>query len=98
MNPLAKPRAPLAPEHTPKERLTTRSRTKLLLIDFRSGEAVDRHPALAADLRRGWQVRSARPRLTPEGTRLFVVLTLPAGTGHPAPLTRLNEEPYATPN
>lgn len=50
--------------------------TKLLLIDFRSGEAVAQHPDLRTFLKEGWRVKSAVPRLVETGgTKLFVVLT-----------------------
>ena len=49
----------------------------LLLVEFRGGEAVTRHPDVAPFLRQGWKVHSARPRLTEEGTRLLVVLHAP---------------------
>ena len=48
---------------------------KLLLVDFRSGEAVEHHPALVPWLSDGWQVRSAVPRVVEKGqTRLLVVM------------------------
>lgn len=50
--------------------------TKLLLVDFRSGEAVHQHPEISPFLQQGWRVRSAVPRLVEaKGTRLLVVLT-----------------------
>lgn len=52
-----------------------RSLTKLLLVDFRSGEAVHQHPDIVPFLQQGWQIRSAVPRLVEsKGTRLLVVL------------------------
>lgn len=49
--------------------------TKLLMVDFRSGETVCTHPDVASYLDDGWHVQSAAPRVTDEGTRLLVVLT-----------------------
>ena len=49
--------------------------TKLLLVDFRSGEAVAQHPEVAALLHQGWQIRSAVPRIVEaEGPKLLVIL------------------------
>lgn len=51
--------------------------TKLMLVDFRSGETVSRHPEIQAYLRQGWRIKSAAPRLVESGgTKLLVVLTL----------------------
>lgn len=48
---------------------------KLLLIAFRSGEAVERHPDVQPWLEDGWTVRSAVPRVVESGaTKLLVVL------------------------
>lgn len=52
-------------------------RAKLLLVDFRSGEAVHCHPDVLPFLDKGWAVTAASPRVTQEGTRLLVVLTPP---------------------
>lgn len=49
--------------------------TKLLMVEFRSGETVCTHPGVAPHLAEGWYVQSAAPRVTPDGTRLLVVLT-----------------------
>lgn len=47
----------------------------LLLVPFRSGEAVNRHPALQSWIEKGWVVRSAVPRIIEKGTtKLLVVL------------------------
>lgn len=48
--------------------------TKLLLIPFRNGEVVARHPDVLPYLEEGWHVRSAAPRVTSEGTKLLVIL------------------------
>lgn len=57
--------------------------TKILLVQFRNGEAVDRHPELQGLLDDGWSIRSAVPRIVEaEGTKLLVVL------GKPVPGTR----------
>jgi len=60
------------------------SLTRILLVQFRNGEAVDRHPELKALIDDGWSIRSAVPRIVEaEGTKLLVVLGKP-----PAPGTR----------
>ena len=52
--------------------------TKILLVAFRNGEAVSKHPELAHLLADGWTVRSAVPRIVEsEGTKLLVVLAKP---------------------
>jgi len=48
---------------------------RLLLVGFRSGEAVARHPELTAWLKQDWTIRTARPRITPDGAKLLVVMT-----------------------
>ena len=54
------------------------SEVKLLLVDFRSGEAVRNHPDLKPWLEADWQVRSAVPRVVERGiTKLLVVLESP---------------------
>lgn len=56
----------------------TRSLTKILLVPFRNGEAVDRHPELTSFLDDGWTISSAVPRIVEtEGTRLLVVMAKP---------------------
>ena len=51
---------------------------KLLLVEFRSGEAVDLHPEVAPLLRQGWRLRSAVPRIVEgEGLKLLVTLAQP---------------------
>lgn len=57
---------------------TDQPHLKIMLVDFRDGEPVDRHPELAEFIGEGWRVRSAVPRLV-EGkqTKLFVVLVHP---------------------
>src|SRR5690606_12225473 len=57
---------------------TAQGDAKLLLVDFRSGEAVRNHPEIAPLLRQGWRIKSAVPRLVEaKGTKLLVVLTPP---------------------
>ena len=54
--------------------------TKLCLVDFRSGETVCSHPDVKGLLDEGWYIESAAPRITPDGTKLLVVLTrFPSG-------------------
>ena len=49
---------------------------KLLLVEFRSGEAVGLHPEVTPLLSQGWRVRSAVPRIVEgEGLKLLVSLT-----------------------
>ena len=51
---------------------------RLLLVDFRNGEAVRDHPEIAPLLDEGWRIKSAVPRLVEaKGTRLLVVLAPP---------------------
>lgn len=79
-NPVAKPtdlgalRPALSGALTPAS--TPLPGTKLLLVDFRSGETISKHPEIQSYLRQGWRVKSAAPRLVEAGgTKLFVVLT-----------------------
>lgn len=52
--------------------------TKILLVEFRNGEAVTQHPELSTLLSDGWSVRSAVPRIVEsEGTKLLVVMAKP---------------------
>lgn len=49
--------------------------TRTEIVEFRSGEAVQRHPELAAVFRKGWKIRSATPYVDGTATvRLMVVL------------------------
>lgn len=49
---------------------------KLLLVEFRSGEAVVLHPEVMPLLQQGWRIRSAVPRIVEgEGLKLLVTLT-----------------------
>lgn len=49
--------------------------SRVLVVEFRSGEAVQQHPELVPLIEDGWNVRSAVPRLVDgEGIRLLVVL------------------------
>lgn len=57
--------------------------TKILLVEFRNGEAVTKHPELRSLLKDGWTVRSAVPRIVEsEGTKLLVVLAKPGAKPH----------------
>ena len=48
---------------------------KLLLVEFRSGEAVLLHPEVAPLIQQGWRLRSAVPRIVEgEGLKLLVTL------------------------
>ncbi|PSQ88600.1 MAG: hypothetical protein BRD45_05795 [Bacteroidetes bacterium QS_8_64_10] len=50
--------------------------TKLLLIDFRSGESVSCHPSVAPLLEDGWTLQRATPRVVEEeGCKLLVILS-----------------------
>lgn len=49
---------------------------KTFVVEFRSGEAVHRHPALTPFLCDGWDIESAVPRLSDvDGVELLVVMT-----------------------
>lgn len=55
-----------------------RTLTKILLVNFRNGEAVGKHPELQQYISDGWSIRSAVPRLVEsEGTKLLVVMAKP---------------------
>lgn len=65
----------------------TRTLTKILLVNFRNGEAVSKHPELQQYISDGWSIRSAVPRLVEsEGTKLLVVMAKPESA---ARLTRV---------
>lgn len=67
---------PPKPNRSARERASVD--VKLLLVSFRNGEAVHRHPALQPWLESGWQVRSAVPRIVESGaTKLLVILERP---------------------
>lgn len=64
----------------------SRTRTKLLTIDYNDGQATCEHPALRKWTGAGWRVKSASPRLIElEGTKLFVVLTKDESKGAKSP-------------
>lgn len=64
-----------------------KSLTKIVLVPFRNGEAVNKHPDLTSLLDEGWSVSSAVPRIVEaEGTKLLVVLVKPEQS---ARLTRI---------
>lgn len=70
--------APVLGVLPPSTTKLVRPNTKLLLVDFRSGEAVSQHPEIQSYLQQGWRIKSAVPRLVEAGgTRLLVVLTQP---------------------
>ncbi len=57
------------------------SRSRVMLVDFRSGESVHRHPEVVPLLGNGWIIKSAVPRLVEnEGLKLLVVLKQAAST------------------
>lgn len=61
----------------------TRTLTKILLVQFRNGEAVHKHPELQEYIEEGWSIRSAVPRLVEsEGTKLLVVMAKPEPASH----------------
>lgn len=69
------------------------STIKLLLVEFRSGEAVERHPSVESWVEDGWEVRSAVPRVVESGeTKLLVVLEKKAASGKRSPLSLINAE------
>lgn len=60
---------------------STANDPKLLLVDFRSGESVRKHPDVLPLLTQGWRIKSAVPRLVEsKGTKLLVVLTPPVSS------------------
>lgn len=64
--------APTVPSRSP----STRAATRILLVDFRGGECVSKHPDIMPLLEDGWHIRSAVPRLIEqEGTKLMVVMS-----------------------
>lgn len=70
----ASPRPPTPSNRTARP-TPVLSNTKLLLVDFRNGEAVAQHPDLVSHVQQGWRIRSATPRLVEsEGTKLLVIL------------------------
>lgn len=61
---------------------TTDASTKVMIVDFRSGEAVVRHPALVDLLNDGWSVQSAVPHIADaDEVQLLVVMNRSGGTG-----------------
>lgn len=47
---------------------------KIFVVEFRSGEAVNRHPELAPLISDGWEIESAVPDVADEGVKLLVVM------------------------
>ena len=79
--------APLTPTLAKITSRPSKTLTKIMLVPFRNGEAVNKHPDLADFLKDGWTVSSAVPRIVEsEGTRLLVVMVKP---GPGARLTRI---------
>lgn len=74
--------APTAPVTPTLAKLTPRPNktlTKIMLVPFRNGEAVSKHPDLTTFLKDGWTISSAVPRIVEsEGTKLLVVMVKPA--------------------
>jgi hypothetical protein len=57
--------------------------TKIVLVQFRNGEAVNKHPELRPFVEAGWKIQSAVPRVVEsEGTKLLVVLAKPEARAH----------------
>lgn len=85
-----RPSKPPAPNRSKRE--PTPTDIELLLVSFRNGEAVNRHPALQPWLERDWRVRSAVPRIVENGTtKLLVVLERPVAKverSHPSATPR----------
>lgn len=82
--------ASTAPVTPPLAKITSRPNktlTKIMLVPFRNGEAVNRHPGIRRFLEDGWTVSSAVPRIVEsQGTKLLVVMVKP---GPSARLTRV---------
>jgi len=53
----------------------TTSGRRVLTVEFRSGEAVNRHPELMSLIDEGWQIESAVPELSNDGLKLLVVMS-----------------------
>ncbi len=70
--------APVTPTLAKLTARPDKALTKIMLVPFRNGEAVSKHPDLAAFLADGWTISSAVPRLVEsEGTKLLVVMVKP---------------------
>lgn len=73
-------RAPIPPRAEIPHQPTTfnsfgSASSRVLLADFRCGEAVEQHPDVLPLLNEGWAIKSAVPRLVEgEGVKLLVVL------------------------
>ncbi len=87
MQKVGKEAVALAPGSSNLAQGPSKSLTKIMLVPFRNGEAVNKHPDLASLLDDGWSVSSAVPRIVEaEGTKLLVVLVKPEKS---ARLTRI---------
>lgn len=81
-SPIRAPRAPRREPVQPGPKLNTNTTLKIgsassrvMLVDFRSGEPVQRHPEIVPLLVDGWMIKSAVPRLVEnQGLKLLVVL------------------------
>lgn len=70
--------APVTPTLAKLTSRPNKTLTKIMLVPFRNGEAVSKHPDLKNFLEDGWTVSSAVPRIVEsEGTRLLVVMVKP---------------------
>ena len=72
-------RAPIPPRADIPHQTTTfglgAASSRVLLAEFRCGEAVEHHPEVSPLLQEGWAIKSAVPRLVEgEGVKLLVVL------------------------
>lgn len=71
--------APVTPTFAKLTARPNKALTKIMLVSFRNGEAVSKHPDIAGLLSEGWAISSAVPRIVEaEGTKLLVVLVKPA--------------------
>lgn len=84
--PHARPPRPHKQRPASSRSATPLTETKLLLVAFRSGEAVRQHPDVQPWLSAGWTVRRAVPRVVESGkTKLLVVLERPVFALAPRP-------------
>jgi hypothetical protein len=81
-----------APDVQASQRVIDSPQTKLVLVDFHSGQAVRHHPDIQQYLNAGWRIKSAVPRVVEaEGTRLLVVLMRRPSREIPVSRQRQNE-------
>lgn len=75
MEMLSAPTRPPIPQTSDHSSGTAELLTKQVkLVEFRSGEAVIRHPELRGFLRDGWDVESAVPHIDGDEVKLLVVM------------------------